>query len=62
MYEMTTELATLQPPPPEMQRLLGAMVDNQEAMDGFVRANAGVDSPATFFSPENLGRIMTGAR
>jgi flavin-dependent dehydrogenase len=59
MYEMTTELATLQPPPPEMQRLLGAMVDNQEAMDGFVRANAGVDSPATFFSPENLGRITT---
>jgi hypothetical protein len=35
---------------------------NQEAMDGFVRANAGVDSPATFFAPENVGRIMGAAR
>jgi flavin-dependent dehydrogenase len=62
MYDMTTELATLQPPPEEMQQLLGAVARNQEAMDGFVRANAGVDSPATFFAPENVGRIMGAAR
>jgi len=62
MYEMTTELATLEPPPPPMQELLVAMAGNQEAMDGFVRANAGTDSPASFFAPENLGRIMAGAR
>jgi hypothetical protein len=62
MYDMTTELATLQPPPPEMQQLLGAMAGNQDAMDGFVRANAGVDSPAAFFAPENVGRIMAAAQ
>jgi hypothetical protein len=42
---MTAELATLQPPPPEMQQLLGAMAGNQQAMDGFARVNAGVESP-----------------
>jgi flavin-dependent dehydrogenase len=62
MYDMTTELATLQPPPPEMQQLLGATAGNQDAMDGFVRANAGVDSPAAFFAPENVGRIMAAAQ
>jgi 2-polyprenyl-6-methoxyphenol hydroxylase-like FAD-dependent oxidoreductase len=60
MYEMTTELATLEPPPPPMQELLVAMAGDQEAMDGFVRANAGTDSPARFFAPENLERIMAG--
>jgi len=58
MYEFTCQLATLQPPPPEMQQLLGAIHGNQEAMDGFVRVIAGVTSPAEFFSEENLGRIL----
>ena len=31
MYEFTLELATLEPPPPEMQQLLGAVHGNQEA-------------------------------
>jgi ATP/maltotriose-dependent transcriptional regulator MalT len=34
-YEFTTELATLEPPPPpELQQLLAAMTGNQDAMDG----------------------------
>jgi 2-polyprenyl-6-methoxyphenol hydroxylase-like FAD-dependent oxidoreductase len=61
MYEFTTELATLEPPPPEVQRLLGAMPGNQEAMDGFAQVNAGVTSPAEFFSPANVERIMSVA-
>jgi len=61
MYEMTTELATLEPPPAPMQALLAAIAGNQEAMDGFVRANAGTDSPAAFFAPENLERITAAA-
>ena len=55
MYEFTCQLATLEPPPPEMQQLLGAVHGNQEAMDGFARVNAGVTSPAEFFSEENVG-------
>jgi flavin-dependent dehydrogenase len=62
MYEMTTDLALLAPPPPETQQLIGAVAGNPEAMDAFARANAGTDSPADFFAPENLGRIMAGAR
>jgi 2-polyprenyl-6-methoxyphenol hydroxylase-like FAD-dependent oxidoreductase len=61
MYDMTTELATLEPPPAPMQALLAAIAGNQEAMDGFVRANAGTDSPTAFFAPENLERIMSAA-
>jgi hypothetical protein len=45
MYEFTTELATLEPPPPELQYLLAVMAGNQEAMDGFARVNGGVTSP-----------------
>ena len=50
MYEFTADLATLQPPPPELGRVLAAAAGNQEAMDGFARAAAGVISPADYFS------------
>ena len=62
MYELTTQLATLQPPPPELQRLLGAVHGNQAAMDGFARTMAGVTSPAEFFSEESVGQILAGTR
>lgn len=58
MYEFTTQLATLQPPPPELAQLLGAVHGNSEAMDAFARVNAGVMSPAEFFSHENVERIL----
>jgi hypothetical protein len=35
------------------------MPGNQEAMDGFARVNAGVTSPAEFFSPANVEKIMS---
>ena len=58
MYEFTCQLATLEPPPPDMQQLFGAIHGNQKATDGFVQVNAGTISPAEFFSPENIGTIM----
>jgi flavin-dependent dehydrogenase len=61
MYEFTCQLATLEPPPPEMQHLLAAMHGNQDAMDGFARTVAGVISPAEFFSAENVARIFAVA-
>jgi hypothetical protein len=45
-----------------MQQLFGAIHGNQQAMDGFAQVNAGTISPAAFFSPDNLGRIMTARR
>jgi flavin-dependent dehydrogenase len=50
MYEMTCQLALLQPPPPEMQQLLMAIQHDQDAMDRFAQMNAGTISPAEFFS------------
>jgi flavin-dependent dehydrogenase len=54
IYELTCQLATLEPPPPDMQQLLAAIQDHQSAMDGFARMNAGTISPAQFFSMANV--------
>jgi 2-polyprenyl-6-methoxyphenol hydroxylase-like FAD-dependent oxidoreductase len=61
MYDFTCELATLQPPPPEMQQLFAAVHGNQKAMDDFARMNAGTISPAEFFAPENVKAIAAAA-
>ena len=61
MYEFTAELASLEPPPPELRQILQAAHGNQEAMDGFARVNAGVTSPREFFSEENVQRILAAA-
>jgi flavin-dependent dehydrogenase len=61
MYDFTCELATLEPPPPELQALLAATHGNQGAMDAFARMNAGTISPAEFFAPENVAAITAAA-
>ncbi|MFI6003259.1 NAD(P)/FAD-dependent oxidoreductase [Streptomyces sp. NPDC051366] len=61
MYEFTAELATLDPPTPEMARLLEAVSHSVPAMDGFARVAAGVISPAEFFAPEYLGQVLVPA-
>jgi 2-polyprenyl-6-methoxyphenol hydroxylase-like FAD-dependent oxidoreductase len=62
MYEFTCQLATLEPPPPEMQQLFAAITGNRTAMDGFVQMNAGTISPAEFLSPANVGAIFAAAQ
>jgi flavin-dependent dehydrogenase len=57
-YQMTLQIASLQPPDEQMIHLVTAMAGNQEAMDEFARLNAGVTSPVDFFAPENVGRIV----
>ena len=58
MYDFTCELATLEPPPPDMQQLFKALHGNRRAMDGFAQVNAGTISPAEFFAPENVARML----
>lgn len=58
MYEFTTQLATLEPPPPDMQELLGAVAGNQAAMDAFVSVSAGTMSPNEFFHPDYLASVL----
>ena len=61
IYDFTTQLATLEAPPPELQQLLGAVYGNQEAMDAFVSITAGTVSPVEFFDPDHISRIMGAA-
>jgi 2-polyprenyl-6-methoxyphenol hydroxylase-like FAD-dependent oxidoreductase len=56
IYEFTTALATLAPPPPELQQLLGSLPGDQDAMDDFASVVAGTLSPVDFFA-----RAMTPA-
>jgi 2-polyprenyl-6-methoxyphenol hydroxylase-like FAD-dependent oxidoreductase len=58
MYEFTTQMATLEPPPPELQQLLGGIHGNQAAMDAFVSVCAGTLSPVDFFDPNHLATLM----
>jgi hypothetical protein len=57
----TTEFATLEPPPAEMQQLFGALQGNQPAMDRFIGVIAGTVTPAEFFHPDHIGEIFAEA-
>ncbi len=61
LYHFTNQLATLEPPPPEMQQLFGALRENQDATNRFFSAICGASSLPEFMSPDNLGRIMGAA-
>ncbi len=62
LYEFTAQLASQEPPPPEMRQLLGAVHGNPDAMNGFAQVTAGVVSPAEFFSEDNVRRIFAAAK
>ena len=62
MYEFTSQLAALEPPPPEMRALFGALRGNADATNAFLSAITGAIPLAEFMSNENLGRIMAAAK
>jgi flavin-dependent dehydrogenase len=62
MYEFTCQLAALEPPPPHMQALFGALRGNQEATNAFLSAITGAIPLRDFMSEENIGRIMSAAK
>lgn len=61
MFEFTTHLAALEPAPPEMQALFGALRHNQDATNAFLSAITGAIPLPDFMSNENVGRIMAAA-
>jgi 2-polyprenyl-6-methoxyphenol hydroxylase-like FAD-dependent oxidoreductase len=61
LHHFTTGLATLEPPPPEIQQLFGALHGNREATNQFYSAITGSLPLPEFMAPENLERIMAGA-
>ncbi len=62
IYEFTTQLATLEPPPEEVQQLLAAVSSSPAASDVFAGVVAGTVSPAEFFAPDNVTAIMRTAQ
>jgi 2-polyprenyl-6-methoxyphenol hydroxylase-like FAD-dependent oxidoreductase len=62
MYEFTSQLAMLEPPPPHMQQLFAALRGNQEATNEFYSAITGSRPLPAFMNPENLNRIFARAK
>jgi len=60
-FHFTLQLATCEPPPPQVLQILSAVAGNREAEEAFARMNGGVLSPAEFFSEENVGKILSAA-
>ncbi|GAC1468061.1 MAG: NAD(P)/FAD-dependent oxidoreductase [Ktedonobacteraceae bacterium] len=58
MYEFTCQLASFEPPPPQMQHLFAAVYGNQVETNRFLGTIAGTVPIPEFFSPENVGRIL----
>jgi len=61
VYDFTMQLASLEPPPPEMQQLFGALHGNQPDTDRFFGLIAGTTSIPEYFAPENMQRIIGAA-
>ena len=61
-YDLTLQIANLEdPPPPDMQQLIGAMAGNRQAMSDFLSTVAGIIPAPEFFAPENTARILAQA-
>jgi flavin-dependent dehydrogenase len=61
MFELTCQIAALEPPPPDQQQLFGAIATNQDAANDFASMMAGTLAVPEFFAPEHIGRIMEAA-
>jgi flavin-dependent dehydrogenase len=59
-FDLTTQLAALAPPPPELQNVLWALQFNPEQRARFFGVLAHAVPVEDFFSPDNLQRILAG--
>ena len=59
-YELTCDLATLAPPPPEMLALYEALEHDELERNRFFGTLAGTVSIPEYYAPENLHRIIGG--
>ncbi|MGZ4878114.1 MAG: NAD(P)/FAD-dependent oxidoreductase, partial [Candidatus Angelobacter sp.] len=58
-FDLTTQLAALEPPPPEVQQLLEALRENPEQRSRFFGVLAHTVPVTEFFSPENMQAIFS---
>lgn len=59
IYESTCERARMEPPPPQVTTLFSAVRSNQPEADRFFGVDADTVPIREFFSPENVGRILS---
>ena len=62
MYELTCQRAALEPPTPQMTRLITALHGNQHDTDQFIGVIAGTVPIPEFFAPGNIQRIIDTSR
>ncbi|MGZ4203043.1 MAG: NAD(P)/FAD-dependent oxidoreductase [Thermoleophilaceae bacterium] len=60
-YELNLRFARLQPLPPEEYAMRAALRFSQEDTNLYYKAREGMVPPETFFNPENMQPIMSGA-
>jgi flavin-dependent dehydrogenase len=60
-FDLTTQLAALAPPPPEVAQILFALTDNPEQRSRFFSMLAHGVPVVEFFSPENVQKILEGS-
>lgn len=58
LYEFTCHLASFEPPPPMLVRLIEALRGNQPDTDRFLGIVPGTTPVADFFAPANMRRIL----
>jgi len=61
MYKFNCDVASHEPPPPEMQQLFGALRGTRPDTESFLGTLAGSVPVPEFFAPENTERILAGA-
>lgn len=57
-YELSCQMATFAPPPPEMLPVYVALQHSPPDVDRFIGLITEAESPAAFFDPANIGRIL----
>jgi flavin-dependent dehydrogenase len=62
MYELTCQRAVLEPPTPQMSRLIAALRGNQHDTGQFIGVIAGTVPIPEFFAPDNIQRIIDSSR
>jgi hypothetical protein len=59
LYAFPSSGGTVAPPPPDMRALYTALQGDQEAIDRFIGLITEATSPADFFAPEHMQRLLT---
>ena len=61
IYELNAAYASLEPPAPDVQRILAALPGNAEQTNRWLGTMTGAVRPSEFYSPENVAAVFEQA-